>query len=485
MNRDSLRRFVLRSGAVPPLGWLYRGCYRAGEAWILRDWPRRFPEVASVEVRRGMSGSDWTPGVSDLDLRVLLRRRPADEAAFLRSFWARYREQKTLLPFLGEAQLVDPADAACVARWGGVRERESADPRRRRWERLHEALSSCLFLLQDAYFGDHGVPDFSHKLEKGRLDASRWASEEEPVPSRARLRRSGAGGAPAEACARAVAELDAACARFVEANQAPSDLPPAPRWPADLPNSDLLTWKGRMRHLDQRGLPKIRGFYFDGMLRWVIVADAADGAELVRLFEHVRRWREQEPVLSTPPSIVTPAMFQLLLWTPFLDSPFLYWTLSPDLHPLTVEARRRARTPLLAFAQRAQWRMVAGDFRAPTRELLDWSTELSVANLALSLRLFGLDGWAGDNAYRVGLLYGRLLSLRLYRERGTPSDPDDLDGLADAAASLPEFSELEGPLRAALDTPTPEFNARPRSEVFAEHYPAWRLLLDRLLPSAA
>lgn len=494
LDSKSLQRFVLRSGGVPPLGWLYRACYRAGQAWILRDWPRRFPEIARVDVRRGLASADWLPGASDLDLRVVLRGRPADELRFLGEFWSRYRAQKRLLPFLGETQIVDPADAAWVAEFGGAREREAADPERRAWERLHESLSSCLFLLQDAYFGsdERSSPDFRHKLAKGYLDAARFAAASRggasgPVPSR----RDWTGrdrGEPVELCCRAVGEVDAACAEFVSAAERVGRLaeaaPNAPaRWPSDLPNSELLVWKGRMRTLDRGGLPKVHGLYYDGMLRWLLVADAGDRAELARLFEHVRRWRAEDPVFGPPPSIVSKAMFQLLLWTPYLDSPFLYWSLSPDLHPLGLEARRRARSPLLAFAQRAQWRITAGDFLPPPRSVLGWSLELSAANLALSLRLFGLDGWAGDNAYRVGLLYGRLLSARLYRQRGEAFDPDDLDSLVEAARALPEFARVEAPLRAVLDTPTSELNARAPREVFERHYPAWRLLLDGLLAS--
>lgn len=499
-----LQRFVLRTGGLPPMGWAYRAAYRAAERWVLWDWPRRFPQIERLEVRRGMASAAWTPGASDLDLRAILAPMSLEEEArFLPAFWARYAAVKRAAPFLGEVQLLGREEEPHVARWGGARERGpgGAAGARRAWENLAEAMNAGLFLLQDAWFGPEDAPDFGFKIAKGYLDASRYAAaarvdEASAVPSRAdwarrpdlesaaallreplRLGRSEA----LQLCCRALVELDAACARFTK------DAQPSPdsgwRWRGDLPNSELLMWKKRVSTFDHDGLPKVRGLYYDGMFRWLVVADAGDEADLRRLFEQALRWRREDPFFGNQPSILTPAMFQALLWLPFLDSPFLHHSLAGELGPLLIAARARGRSPLLGWGQRAQWKLSARDFSPPPPEVLEWSLGLSVANLALSLRLFALPGWAGDNAYRLALLYGRLLSARLFRHDGVARDPDDLESLAEAARALPEWPRLEGPLMRALETPTPRLNARDPLECFLEHYPSYRLLLDALLGS--
>jgi hypothetical protein len=160
----------------------------------------------------------------------------------------------------------------------------------------------------------------------------------------------------------------------------------------------------------------------------------------------------------------------------------LHRGLSPDSSD-GLAIRAGGRSPLLAWSRRAQWKLPAGGFLSPSKTLLELSLGQSLANLVLSLRLFGLEGWAGDNSYRIVLLYSRLLSARLYQEKGLLCDPGDLDGLLTAHRSaFPEsHAELAGPLESALALRPEDLNAISQTSCFRRHYPAYRRLLDSLL----
>ena len=100
------RRFAVWS-AVPPLSWLYKAVYRAliaGVTWGLR----RRPEVLAIYLQRGCAKGEIQPGISDIDMAVVLRpglERPD------RPWWAQRFEHE--LPWYRSVarctHLLDPA----------------------------------------------------------------------------------------------------------------------------------------------------------------------------------------------------------------------------------------------------------------------------------------------------------------------------------------------------------------------------------------
>jgi hypothetical protein len=244
-----------------------------------------------------------------------------------------------------------------------------------------------------------------------------------------------------------------------------------------------MEWKRRMKPLEQEDLPKVHGFYHDGLHRSLVVADVHDRRAVVRLLDRLRDWHKTDEAMRNPPSLLSVAAFQTLLWSSYLDTPFLHQALSPVLNLHSMAARRRGRSALFGWGRRVQWKMTSAEFLPPPKALLDLGVELSLSSLALSLRLFGLNGWSGNNGYRIGLLYSRLMSAHLYKKQRFVCDPDDLEGLAEAYKSrLPEsYADIAGPLEEALRQAPEDFNAQPQDACFHRHYPSYRLLLERAM----
>jgi hypothetical protein len=206
----------------------------------------------------------------------------------------------------------------------------------------------------------------------------------------------------------------------------------------------------------------------DTVFRWfVVLADAPGIEELERTARLMEGWRRSEPAFAAPCALVTRGMLEAMCSTAHLDTPFLKLCLrgARGLRPLS-------RFPVWRGHFRLGWNLDCESLPGPSRE----SALQAAADLGLSLRLYGLDAWAGDNAYRLLFLYGRILSLRLYLEKGEARDPQDIDSLLEAFGrafpeSRPWLSRLEqGPLswsKERLDSIAP-------SELFYEHYPFLR-----------
>lgn len=109
--RDWLRAFVLRTNGT----WPFRACNRLpyfAAVRLLVNAACERPEIESVYVSHGMAGSDWTPGMSDIDLTVILTRGLAaeEECDFLEWFWGTYDRLKRYFPMLGEVVILDEGE---------------------------------------------------------------------------------------------------------------------------------------------------------------------------------------------------------------------------------------------------------------------------------------------------------------------------------------------------------------------------------------
>ncbi|MBI4349718.1 MAG: hypothetical protein HY553_22975 [Elusimicrobia bacterium] len=129
--KTSLKRWaadlVLATRDVPALSSAYRALYRgaaAGSAAALETTAG----AHSVILHRGMTREGWEPGVSDIDLIVVLPpvKTAAEEAVRLRRLRAATGALKAAAPMLGDLWLPEPAELARYRRWGG--QRASEDP---------------------------------------------------------------------------------------------------------------------------------------------------------------------------------------------------------------------------------------------------------------------------------------------------------------------------------------------------------------------
>jgi hypothetical protein len=124
--RRLLQRAVLRTRSLPGAAALYRGGYRGAAAVAARALAA-VPGVEAVVLHRGMTRDDFTPGVSDIDLLLVLEERAAAAAAdLLPRLDARLRALRAALPPLGDAWAGSRAEIRSYLRWGGLRAWEDA-----------------------------------------------------------------------------------------------------------------------------------------------------------------------------------------------------------------------------------------------------------------------------------------------------------------------------------------------------------------------
>jgi hypothetical protein len=102
-GRDWLRTLVLKTNRIWPLGQCNRIPYAAAVRLLVGAF-KRCPEIASIYLRHGLAGNEWIPGLSDIDLTVILENGLSveEEYAFLERFWSTYDRLKRYFPMLGE-----------------------------------------------------------------------------------------------------------------------------------------------------------------------------------------------------------------------------------------------------------------------------------------------------------------------------------------------------------------------------------------------
>jgi len=162
---------VVRSNVCWPFSSLNRQVYRLATLAFVHAF-RPLPEIRSLYLRHSLVGTDWVPGLSDIDLTVILDSEltPDKEFAFLRRFWRRFRALKKAFPMLGEVDVLPERQLTTWTRFGN-RGHEigtwrllhgvstlPAQPPRRRDEIVHDALDQAF----STYFG-HLQPRFLEK----------------------------------------------------------------------------------------------------------------------------------------------------------------------------------------------------------------------------------------------------------------------------------------------------------------------------------
>ncbi len=105
--RDLIRLAVVKTNPVWPFSKINRQPYY----YTLRQvaiFCEQYPEIRSVYARHSLAGNDWEPGLSDIDLTVLIENFSTYEAEFrfLQAFWESLRELQRRLPIPFEINML-------------------------------------------------------------------------------------------------------------------------------------------------------------------------------------------------------------------------------------------------------------------------------------------------------------------------------------------------------------------------------------------
>ncbi|MDE1976671.1 MAG: hypothetical protein KGI84_05365 [Elusimicrobia bacterium] len=528
MARERLSRLIaaLRARVIRTRNrrvWLslYRSIYLGAVALFSAAVRLRFGNRASLYLRRGMARQDWTPGISDVDLIAILDDGTSDKTETAQKFWRLYSRFKRVFPFFGELQITNPLEIRDYARRGGWRAREMPGWRplggkpalglvpeenasTLKLFHLQEALAAYLSLAQ-TYFeaaGKKEPPEFGFKVSKFFIDIFRHeraaAQGALEVPGRqAFLSEMGSGVAPESAeilrrpdaidrnqarrlLLEAMNFADDACGRyFSDEHQVRHEVesPNATEWYnlADSPDPHFALWSRRMRTLAALHIPGGCGFFMDNLFRWFVVLDHPPTPEHFEvLAARMDRWHLRENAFSAPGWALTYNILQGLLYSPFLDSPFLAHGLGPAGDPRKIWLLKHSRRhQIWAQYYRLQWNIDTSRLSAPGPEDMRMLARQTAAALGLSARVLALDSKAGHNAYRIFFLLTRMLAPRLYLDDGLPLDAQDADAvLGRYRAKFPESASwLERLESEWLSLPETEANSAPAEAFFRSYWP--------------
>lgn len=82
--KQLLAEFVLNTSATPPLSSIYRATY-SGSIQFAAKTARKFPGVVDLCLRGSLTKNDWVPGLSDVDLILIVDDKTAGNATLLRN----------------------------------------------------------------------------------------------------------------------------------------------------------------------------------------------------------------------------------------------------------------------------------------------------------------------------------------------------------------------------------------------------------------
>lgn len=175
--KKEIRAFVCATAHLPIPGLLYRGLYHL-MAGLCRLYARISPGVVALHFRGSYARGDFQPGISDLDVLVVVDSELKDENAFRLSGRLRrhYRIAKRLVPFLGELEILESETAAAWFQFAEDRfdfrpaphlpanEVEAVSE----LERVRKALSDFIYLWQPSLnrWGERELQRLSHKIGK-------------------------------------------------------------------------------------------------------------------------------------------------------------------------------------------------------------------------------------------------------------------------------------------------------------------------------
>jgi hypothetical protein len=333
--RDLARRAVLATNPHWPFSALNRWPYRAAIAAAARRM-RRLGSVRALCLRNSLTRADWVPGLSDIDLTLVVEPIADVGADYerLRSIWHEHAALKRAFPMLGEMDVLTTTTLGAWSRFGiaGHETRQwrcvfgsvpeglgpAAGGQRHAFDACNHALYFCIGVLQTRMFEGEGASLLSarelrrvaEKVAAYAALARGEARDASPLPAGATT--------PAGVAAAALWRLDATV-RSVDLSGVWAD-PPAGAFvaiegaDAALPPDD--------RPAPQRRLPAdlrdVEAVVDGEQARIVVLRAGLDARAMEAAFAGIARVADRG---GLPVKVVTPAVFAH--WVRCLD-PYSY-----------------------------------------------------------------------------------------------------------------------------------------------------------------
>ena len=110
-----VRTVVVKTNPIFPFSRLNRIPYELAIKSI-KQLCAKFPEIKSLYLRHGLTRLDWEPGLSDIDLTLVMSSELSQEEEydFLQAFMETYHSLKFFYPMLGEIDLISET---CCSTW--------------------------------------------------------------------------------------------------------------------------------------------------------------------------------------------------------------------------------------------------------------------------------------------------------------------------------------------------------------------------------
>ncbi len=100
-TREFIRRAIIKTNPCWPFSYLNRLPYKLAIKWFVYNF-KHFPQIKDIYTRESMARGDYIPGVSDIDLTVVIKSglNLQEEFSLLNLFWKRYYKIRKIFPML-------------------------------------------------------------------------------------------------------------------------------------------------------------------------------------------------------------------------------------------------------------------------------------------------------------------------------------------------------------------------------------------------
>jgi len=260
---------------------------------------RTRPEVRSIYLRRGLKKGGWIPGLSDIDLTLIVADGLSgqQEHDFLASYHRRVRRLRSVFPMLGELEIVSEGElglflnhtmSSSAVRWTLLQGRKQDLPAAAGLAWRRRAVNFMLWIYLDLLHPCLAKPDsFLNRQDIGRR-VGKILSHLQPILNEAGHSVPESGHSPGDQVATAAQTLERAIA-IVDRNE--SREPADPRWFPEAENRctfDLMPISS-MEYL--RSAIRVRDQIF------FIIADDLELEQITQVFELSRHATRPAPVL--------------------------------------------------------------------------------------------------------------------------------------------------------------------------------------------
>ncbi len=462
----------------------------------LRACARSLP-VKALCLRQGLLEKEWLPGASDVDTLWVLDDLPLEKDRRTRDLLnARLARLKNAFPFLGEAQITDPAGLRLYGAWGDAKRRtadhwvllegargslsdQEAPSWKTAWDGWAQAFEAYELLLK-CLFPPEKDGSLRRRLSarKHLLDVFRWgqwaASPENDLPAReeaARQIREGRADPPPDwappldrARGFPLEELPAMAAWAMETLEAlgrrltdlwPKDPFGGPRWPSRYRDDAWESQAGEKRfsHLKAVAGDAVKNILWNTLTHsTVILQDRTPSRAREEFLKTLARLKSQDPGFQIPVVAVTESLFQMRLWSLDKGTPFAFFSLRQDGPADRARAWRLSSKSLLRGQSLGQARPPAA-FVPPPAPVLTALAREAAANWLLHWRNAFYLSVRSSPLYVWKSLVSPLLMTRLFLEGGMAGDPEDMEGaLLAYRAAFPAESAWADALLQSLET---------------------------------